>query len=593
MTHRIAAALAAPALALALVAGPVAPAPAAAAPKKAAAGTATKKAAAKPAAAEPQPDELVERARALADAGRYDEALTMLQAARTRFPEDVGLQWMEAGVTGRSGRNRESVELYERMLEAHPGMARDVRLDLATQRLWAGDTKDAIRELEMRIQEQPGDEEAERLRALALAFDERHAESVAAYDALLARHPDDVELLLGRAQALAWWGRNPAAVDAYLDVLAKDPSNMRARMGVAWNENWSGRHRIAAEQFEAILASPDADPEAWKGLAWAEYWSGRHDQAAAPLAKYRAIRPDDPEGAELERMLAREFDEGLTVGYDWSHDTDDLRIFSQYAEYRIVTDPHGGLTLHWRRDDVKDESGTREPYRLGIGYQRILNDLWSARATVWSFKPGAGRIERGMGEFGLTFRPADRVTFEFAYVKEPVLTRLSLERDVDLRSGNASVSWNARPRVTLEASTAILHWSDENDGRRTSAGIRYALTSRRRFGAAVTAGYEVLTVDRDPGNGYYAPGRNTEWGPGVSLRWNPRETMTLGLNARFGWQEERGFDTEAFHNILASLATPIGNRLSWYIQYESSDSNLGSASGFEQNRWASYVNVPF
>lgn len=532
-------------------------------------------------------------ARALADQERYAEALVVIREALAKHPEETALLWLEAGVTGWSGHHQESVALFETMVSKHPEMKEDVRLDLAGERLWAGDAPGALRDVDRRLEVDPHDEEAGRLRALALAHADRLTEALAAYDQLLQAHPEDTELMLGRAQALGWSGRHPEAIEAYRQVLAKDSSNADARMGLALNQNWSGRHREAAAMFQDILRDPEADDEALKGLAYAQYWAGRADKADAPLERYRTLHPEDPEGEDLARMLAREFHPGFTGGYDWSSDSDDLHVFTTTLDYRLTANPRGAVLLSWRRDRVEDDAGRRAPNRLGVGYERIWSDVFSSGATLWGLKPGSGHSSRALGDIQLTVRPRDGVQIHLGYAREPVLTRLSLERDVDTHAGTVSVEWKVASKLSADAEHEITHYTDGNRARRSSLGLDLAAAKRRRFEATLTADFELLRVRDDLDNGYYDPKQYVETGPGVSLKWMPREAMSVEIASRFGAQRERGSNFEPYHNLRAIVDVPIGRRLSLYTELGTSDSNLSSASGFRQHRWATYLSVPF
>ena len=124
-------------------------------------------------------------ARALADSARHDQALVVVREALRRAPDDTDLLWLEAGIEGWAGRHANAVALYTRLGERHPELLPDLRSDLAAERLWSGDASGAVRDFDLRLAEAPDDLEAARMRALALAYADRHKESLAAYDTLL------------------------------------------------------------------------------------------------------------------------------------------------------------------------------------------------------------------------------------------------------------------------------------------------------------------------------------------------------------------------------------------------------------------------
>src|SRR5204863_381241 len=143
---------------------------------------------------------------------------------------------------------------YEQLMAAHPEMARDLRGDLATQRLWAGDPAGALRDFDLRIVEEPTDRDARRLRALALAQLDKHAEALAAYDTLLVQDPDDSDELrivsrlieyrqpFGSAGTATFFLRRDALEDP---GGSRDPFQLGAALDHRWSYLWSG-HFMAA-----------------------------------------------------------------------------------------------------------------------------------------------------------------------------------------------------------------------------------------------------------------------------------------------------------------------------------------------------------
>jgi len=533
------------------------------------------------------------RARALADEHRYAEADSVLRIALRRNPGDTDLLWLEAAVVGWSGRHREAVALYETLLAHHPELGADLRRDLANERILADDAAGAVRDLDARLREEPSDFEAQKLRALALSHADRLAESLAAYDRLLKDHPDDLDLALERARVIAWMGKNDRAVEEYREILRRHPGDERARLGLAQNENWRGNHRAAATIYEEMLRDGLTDPEISKGLAYAYYWEGRPDRSRPALDRFLSTAPNDREGLDLARMLDRDQSPSLTTGYERSDDSDALRVRSTTVEYRHGFFDRTVGSVHWRRDNVQDPAGNRDPYRVGAGLERMWSERWSARVTADYLKPSDDADGIGLAEIGVTHRPTDRLRIDVGFAKSPVLTRLSLAKSITVGAAVAGFDWRVRERAEFHFDQRITWYSDDNRSFRQSARLKATAISEKRFSLALTLGLDHLATDQDLDNGYYDPASYTEIGPGIESEWKPAERWTIGLRGQIGRQQERGSDSELFHNFTASAEVPLGESVGLGIEGSRSNSNLASASGFRQNRWAATLTTRF
>ena len=558
-----------------------APAPAAAAPPPA-----------------PTPEELARQAwteaRALADRGQHEQALARIDEGLRQKPGDVDLLWLQASVTGWAGRNAEAVSLFEKLVALHPELVRATRVDLGTQRLWAGDPAGALRDYDLKLEESPGDREALRMRALALSHANRLEESLAAYDTLLAANPGDVNLSLERARVLGWMGRHDDAAAAYESVLAAHPEERRARLGLAQNENWRGHHRRAVELYEQLSSEQTtADPDVQKGLAYAYYWSGQGEQAREPLGRFLTQKPDDGEGQRLAALLVREQTPSLTVGYERSDDTDDLRIRSTSVDYRHPFNGSRAFLARWRTDEARDPFGSRNPWRIGAGLEKQWSERWSGRAMLFLLKPSEDEAGIGLADASLTHRPTDQLRLDFGWSKDVVLTRLALEQGVWVNTWVAGADWHVHPRLALRASERVGFFNDDNQQSRFSASARTPFRIPRGR-VEVSFGVDHLRSRDDLDHGYYDPERYLELGPGAEAEWHPTsDRWMLGLRARLGLQRENDLPMDPFTNATALAEGPLGQGAVLHVEAGFSDSNLSSASGFGQNRWAAWISSGF
>lgn len=530
---------------------------------------------------------------ALSDQQRYDEALAVIRKALDRDPASTDLLWLEAGVLGWSGQHAASVSRYESLIANHPELADDVRLELGSQRLWAGDPHGALRDAEAELTKNPSSDKARRLRALALAHSDRHRQSIEAYDVLLSESPDDVGLQLDRAMVLGWMGKNRRAVEAYGDILDKHPHDPRARLGLAQNENWRGNHRMAARLFEDLIEEGHEDPEVLKGLVYAYYWDDRPEAARTALDRFTALRPQDPRAREISALLRFEEAPTLTGGFEASDDSDDMRIETLTLEYRLPLPGRAAFMLLVRDDRVRDPGGSEDPFRVGAGVEIRWHDRWKAGARVFYFDPRNDLTKRGLGQASLSYRPGGPFEYDFGLEVEPVTTRESLALGIRSTNGNAALSWRAVERITVSAGAQYRDYSDGNRATLTSAEVRWKLPSRRRSSIALSFRVNLLRTDQDLDNGYYDPKRNIELGPGAQWTIELPGRATVRLGARTGYQQEKGGAWDPFYKVEGQAQIPLGGAMRLGLQVERGNSNLGSQTGFERTSGAIYLTTAF
>lgn len=499
-------------------------------------------------------------ARRLADEGRYDDALSLLERALAERPNDRSLLWLQAGVKGWSGRHAESVTLYESLIARHPDVADDVALDLARQRLDAGDVDAALADVERALRRAPMDRDARRLRALALSYANRLDEAAEVYRGLLSQDPQDVE----------------------------------ARLGLARVRNWQGRHREAADRFRALQADGVEDPEVYRGLAYAEYWAGRGERARDPLRELLVRDARDPEAARLARDLSAERRPRVAFDFGQSQDTDDLEIRTGTAEYLQPVGERDLLSAQVRTDQVEDPAGRYDITRAGAGHQRKWSDLLSTHLDV--LPQVDGPLSGGdiwLFDSWVTLRPSDGLRFDAGVGRQPVLSRQALDLGLTMTSLGASADWDATDRWSVQAMHRRNFYADGNDTWQTGAGVRYRALLAAQWRAYLGAEFQHLASQLDVDNGYYAPSAYVELGPRVEIEWTPAYRWSLGTAFRYGMQDEAGSERDDYVAAAARLEAPLGDRFSMVAEASHSDSRLASAAGYARDAWSLGVRMGF
>ncbi len=525
------------------------------------------------------------QARDLADRGQPDSALALLRPAIARDPRAFDLRWLEAGLTGEAGRTAEAVRLYERLSAEFPDRAGDLLGDLAKERLRADDPRGAARDLRAWLATHPEDAAAKRRLALALARSDSLSAALAAYDALLAEQPGDTESALDRARVLGWMGRHRQAIAAYAALLDREPELASARLGIARNLNDLGRHRSATRRLESFVARDAADAEAWKALAFARYWDDDPDGALRALATHRALVPEDREATALAERIARENRTTLELGYGRSNDSDGQNVSSPAVELSWPLARNTAGNVGWRHDVTEDAGGTSNVMQLSAGVRRRLSAAWTvyARGTsvTWDDRVGAPRG----GEAGVIARPMDHVRLEAVAVREPVLTRLALERGISLLAWVGTADFDVTSRVAFHADARAARFSDGNRSERSAASARWQTVDGRRWDVTALLGVEQLNVHQDLDHGYYDPDFHREWGPGAEIEWRPEPRWSLRAIGRTGWQRDKGGAADPYYGASGRIRWAPDQDWSLTAEGGRGDSNLLSTGGYRRAWW--------
>ncbi len=527
--------------------------------------------------------DLWREARDLASRGEPDSALALIRPVVSRDTAAFDLRWLEAGLTGDAGRSAEAVQLYERLSAAFPGRAAELLGDLGKERLRSDDPRGASRDLRAWLAEHVDDESARRRLALALARSDSLDAALMAYAALLAEHPEDTELALDRARVLGWMGRHRQAIVAYAAVLEREPQLESAELGLAKNENWLGRHRRATRRLEALVGRGNADAETWKALAFARYWDDDPDGALLALESHRALEPEDREAKDLAARIAREHASNVELGHGFGQDSDDLTVSSPSVQVSWPLARNAAANVGWRQDLTEDGVGTNDVMQLTAGVRYRFAPALTTYATgstlTWKNGPGATRG----GEAGIVLRPMDHVRFEVVAGREPVLTRVSLERGISLLSWISTADWDVWPRVALHADARAGSYSDGNRSERTSASGRWQVLDAHRWDVTGLLGVEQLNVHADLDHGYYDPDFHREWGPGVEVEWHPAARWAVRGTGKTGWQRDKDSVAELFYGLSGRARWRPTEDWDVAIEGGKGDSNLQSAAGYRRS----------
>ncbi|MFO0775960.1 MAG: YaiO family outer membrane beta-barrel protein, partial [Nitrospiraceae bacterium] len=172
-----------------------------------------------------QLDKQVVAARELSWKQQYDEAIAGYRAVLAQEPTHYDATRGLADVLGWSGKPAEALPLYEQVYrESHdPEIAQ--RIAAMKTEIEAGAKVESQRRADETAQSAAADLEQQVVRARELSWQKQYDESIAGYQAVLAKDPQHVEAKQGLADVYYWTGRYAEALPLYQAVYAetKDP----------------------------------------------------------------------------------------------------------------------------------------------------------------------------------------------------------------------------------------------------------------------------------------------------------------------------------------------------------------------------------
>jgi Flp pilus assembly protein TadD len=504
-------------------------------------------------------DSVWKEARRLSDYKEFIRAEWLLESELARHPDDVSLLWLQAGVAGWRGHHAESVRFYESLLAKHPEIADEVRLDLARERLAAGQTQQGLADVDAHLAAHPDDLEAARLRAGALADAQRWDDAEAAFGQILKDHPGDVE----------------------------------SRIGIARVANWRGDHERAAKLFQALIDEGVNTTEVWNGLAYARYWAGRSDLAGPPVRHSLMLDPNDREATDLSAHLRWERGPWASADYSNANDSDDLELATTRLTFHQPVSPQDVLTGTWRRQETSGPPRDFDMAAIGVGHERLWSRTWSSDLLLEYQYKGAGDASHMLGEGNASYHPSVRTRFDGGIAREQVLAGPALDLDILDWIATVGGDWRMADRWLVTAALRRHWYSDHNTAWRSSLMGQYDLTRGPRLESAVSLHFEQLSAAESPGHGYYAPDSYFELTPGVAATYTWPSRCAVGGEARAGFQNENHAAAEFLGSLSLHAEVPLARSLVLGTEMQLTDSNLATASGYSRNSWGVFLRGGF
>lgn len=491
----------------------------------------------------------------------------------------------QARQAARADRNAEAAGLFERAVREDPARRREVLRELADQLTYSGRAAEAVplyREV-LGWEAEPRARRWTRLGlALALSWTDRLRDAQREYESLVAEDPGDVDARLGRARVLAWRDRLGDARGEYLRILAAAPGAFEARRELARVQWWRGRPRDAQRRLAGLLREHPDDTDIQLLLAEVRGSLGRPDLARAAV---RDVLGRDP-GHEGARTLGAALALGNRpvgrVQRYASEQSDRLDIRTTAVEQRFR--PNAGRSeagLRYELQDYAPEQGGGgvRIHRPALFGRHRVSDALEVNAAVQGELIAAARDRSEVSyDAWATLWPADVVRLDLSARRAVFDNLRSLELGITGTYAGLSLDLTPAEKTRLTARGTLGRLSDGNRQRwgQLEAEHRVLDHPRTLVGARLTA----IDFSRSTGNGYFEPQDFRAAVATLRIHDSLWSRLWWDVEGSYGREDTRTAGQKPLWSAGARASYRIGRRTEVDLRYLYFSSTEGSSGGF-------------
>lgn len=497
-----------------------------------------------------------------------------------------------ARAAAQANRNGEAADLFERALQVSPGLRPELLREYADQLTYSDRSAKAVPlYAEVLARRDLAPDEAKRVRrgyALALSWSGQHKAAINQYDRLLGDNSEDRNARLDRAKVLGWDRQYGRAQAEYRYLLARDTNDREARQGLADIQSFMGHPRAAIATLQPIAGA--ADRRTGFLLARAQQWSGRSDLAGATLAHSSPL--EDGEAMQLGRYIANSRVPLTVVSARTSHQSDQTSIREVAASQSIVGP--GAielLSVQVSNERFHQQGGTTVTItRPGAHARlRLSDDVTVSAEGAIAFQSGAGKNDHyPLFNLFATIIPSDTLRFDGGVSRTTFDNIGALQRRIDVTEYGASVDLGSDTSWKLSARANRQDFSDGN-GRLWGQGEvrrRLAWSPNIFLGLRGTA----FRYSQLLNNGYYNP-RSLRAVEVTGQAWGKIGRAYFDLRGAVGKEDTNPGGTKTIYSTEAHFSHPLTSRVEGEVYVSRFSSRFNTNSGFARTTLGANLKV--
>lgn len=474
--------------------------------------------------------------------GERERSARLYSARVAADPTDVPALHRLALLRAWAGRYDQALELMDRVLQLDSTDVR-ARVDQARILAWSGRPGMAVDRLDAFLQDRPTDADAlealadilvgrkEEVAASAALLSPpgmgtsaapepafrppvpvepaRFARAVRSFDSLVEVSHGELEPRIGLGAALTYAGRPDSARSVFRGVLERSPGSLRAQEGLARALTWSGRLRRGEEAWRGVVGTDPGDPDGWVGLGRNLRWQERPAAASRTLEQGRRAAPGSPRIEGQLRRARAALAPRIRVEHEERADGAHLSLSGTRVSALWNLTPRGALQLDLHRSgaDRAGEGLSRTLQHALVGVTWSVEPGWTlAGGMGGSRSDGTRRTSQLLARAALESPPGAPLSATVSYDRRPLDgTALELERGVLRERWGVLGRWrpDARWSVTGEGAWSRYRGSESNRRWDAALGLHRKLGTEWRVGLGATA----FGFRKDATDGYFDPAR--------------------------------------------------------------------------------------
>lgn len=254
-------------------------------------------------------------AEALAELGRFDEAIAHRQEAVRLLPDESHYHYNLALTLASAGRTAEAEQHYRAALRLFPDEAR-THNNLAILLVNQGRVAEALPHYAEAVRLSPNEPLYHYNRGIALMRERRWAEAAASYEAALRVRPDHADAHFNLANTLQQLGRAPDALAHFAAAYRLQPTDTEFAAGLSQAEFKAGNALLdlgqvteAIPHYEAAVRATPTDAEAHHNLGIAFARLERWEEARREFDEALRLKPDYADAqrsrAQLRQVIGK------------------------------------------------------------------------------------------------------------------------------------------------------------------------------------------------------------------------------------------------------------------------------------------------
>jgi tetratricopeptide (TPR) repeat protein len=360
------------------------------------------------------------------------------------------------------------------------------------------------------------------------------------------RHPDDANVLFEQIKIETWRGNFAKALEL-LELhqkklgATKDNQLQEARVLAE-----AGRAQAARKLLDPLLREYPDDYDCHIADTLALRYGRQPKAAIESIQVLERINPTATAAMtdEMRRFVTTDFRHQLTLGAQFYHESDSLKILRYYALERYQLNPTNRLLAGQEALNLfadrgsgleKLDGGNETLYTQGwLGFEHRFSPEWDGELHL-GIAEGAHEHQTATYQLRLGYQPLDELGFRLdsgynIFAISPRAVSLNIRR----QTNSLRTIWTPDLNYTVETTLGYDYLTDGNRRWGFQLAPRRAIMRTQQFNLDIGPVLSWQGYSENPGHGYYSPEFLQQYTLNAYLLWKIRGEDTVSLTVGVG-----------------------------------------------------------